>query len=110
MTNEEKGVKLEQLVYDAGFMQAIASAESKLNLQEVFAQYGLAMSREEVDGFIQMMNYAASDELNEDVLDKVQGGAVATIFKYAWKAIKYIAPKAWRAGKKLANWEHSLYN
>lgn len=59
-----------------------------------------------MDGVMQMMTYAASDELDKDVLDKVQGGVVATIFKYVWKAIKYIVPKVRRAGKKLANWEH----
>ena len=108
MTNEEKIVLLEKLTDNDAFLADIAKAESKDQLQEVFANYGLELTRDEVDAFVAKLNSTASGELNEDSLDDVAGGVSVTalwVFSTAAKGIKKIAKTCWNAGKKLANWE-----
>ena len=107
MTNIEKEALLEQLAENQMFIDAFSAVESKADLQKVFMNFGLEMSREEIDAFVVMANQAVSDELNENDLDDVSGGAVdaLTVLSWGWKGIKAVAKTAWNAGKALANWE-----
>ena len=110
MTNEEKIVLLEKLTDNDAFLADIAKAESKDQLQEVFANYGLELTCEEVDAFVAKLNNETADELNEDALEDVAGGVdAAWVFKTAGKAIKKVAKFCWNAGKKLADWEDNGY-
>lgn len=106
--NAEKTVAFEKLVDNDEFLTAIANAESKSQIQDIFASYGLELSRDEVDSFVAALESVGSGELNEDTLESVAGGT-AQFWIWTYKGIKAIAKKAWNAGKKFANWEQSLY-
>lgn len=109
MTDMEKGALLEQLANNDEFTSAIANAQSKQELQNVFAANGLEMTQEEVDGFIATMKAMGTDELDECDLEGVAGGAAAeTVLGWMWNGAKMVAKKAWDLGKKFANWENSL--
>ena len=106
MTNNEKAVLLEKLSENQEFLQAFSAVQSKDELQKVFNNFGLEMTREEIDAFVHMIGNSGSDELNVDDLESVSGGVDAlTVLGWAWKGIKAVSKTAWNAGKKLANWE-----
>ena len=110
MTNVEKSAVLEQLAENKEFLQAISAAQSKCDIQKACADFGLEMTREEVDALVQMLNDASNNELNEDSLESVSGGVSAgTVFSWAWKGVKKVSKYAWDAGRKLANWEDRHY-
>ena len=68
MTNEEKIVLLEKLTDNDAFLADIAKAESKDQLQEVFANYGLELTRDEVDAFVAKLNSTAKPMANSTAI------------------------------------------
>lgn len=109
MNTQNKAALLDQLVENESFLDAVVNAESKQDLQTVFANNGLEMDMDEIDAFVGMVRMHDSDELDEADLINVAGGVGAlTVFKWAIKGTKAIAKHAWNLGKKFANWEDSL--
>lgn len=103
MNNQEKSALLVELVNNEEVITKISNAESKEDMQAIFAANGLEMSLAEIDAFIQMMNSEKEGELDEGDLENVAGGVDALwIFSTAWKGIKAVAKGAWNAGKWLA--------
>ena len=107
MTNEKKALLLEELSENEAFLAEMKEVSSKKDIQDLFAKYGLEMSREEVDMFVTTAN-ASLTELDEANLEEVAGGVDPfTVFVWAYNGTKVIAKKCWNAGRKFANWEAS---
>ena len=96
------------LFEDATFKEKFLQAESKDDLQKLFGEYGVELSREEIDEFVAKLDeFTAGDELSEETLEDVSGGAI-TVKKLAqWCVSAFKA--GWAAGKKFYEWEQSLY-
>ncbi len=77
MENEEANAKLD----NAGSIE---------NMISIMAEYGLDLTREDVD---EMMNNGTSDELDEESLEDVAGGARS--WKRAWNTVKRGAKKVY---------------
>ncbi len=110
MTDVQKEEKINQLIENGLFLQAMKEAKSKEDLQEIFKKFGLAMSRDDIDEFV-LLAEKSLDEFCEEDLETVAGGSgvgAVTVFYWAWKATKAIAKKCWNAGKRFANWEANL--
>lgn len=107
MTLEEKAIALNKLVENEEFLNAYHKVESKNELQQLFAQYGVELEKEEVDAFVSALN-GGNEELDENALDNVSGGVdPVTVFKWAWGIVKKTGKWAWEKGRELANWENS---
>jgi len=108
MNEQEKSQKLIDILNNEAIMTQIANANTKEDMQAVFANNGLDMTMAEVDAFIQLMNSNNEDEISESDLESVSGGAGATvtaiwIFSQAITGIKKVAKTCWNAGKWFAN-------
>ena len=105
MTMEEKNAKLVELVNNEQILSQIIASGSKDAMKSVFAQYGLDLTAEEIDAFVQMMNRSEDGELSMEEMENVAGGAIDAlwVFSMAAKGIKAVAKKAWEAGKWAAN-------
>ena len=107
MNLEEKVQAVNALAENEEFLNAYRKVESKDELQKLFAQYGVALEREEIDAFVSVLN-GGNEELDEAALDNVAGGAGAEdVFKWAWGIVKKTGKWAWEKGRELANWENS---
>ena len=76
---EEKQAKLEELMKGEAFLDAIFSKESSEEVQKLFAEKGVALTLEEVEGLAAAVLQAAPEgngELSEDALDSVAGGRI----------------------------------
>ena len=74
---EEKQAKLEELMKDEAFLDAIFSKESSEEVQKLFAEKGVELTMEAVEGLAAAVLQAAPEgngELSEDALDSVAGG------------------------------------
>lgn len=74
---EEKQVKLEELMKDEAFLDAIFSKESSEEVQKLFAEKGVELTMEEIDGLAAAILQASQEqngELSVDTLDSVAGG------------------------------------
>lgn len=74
---EEKQVKLEELMKDKAFVDAIFSKETSEEVQKLFAEKGVELTMEEVEGLAAAILQAAPEgngELSENALDSVAGG------------------------------------
>ena len=111
MTNQEKGLLLEQLAEKEEFIIAISNAQNKQELQAVFAANGVEMDDAQTDAFVAYVQSAGSDDLNESELENVAGGSVdpLTVLTWAWEGTKKVAKYAWKWGRKLAQWEKNGY-
>lgn len=110
MTESEKKLKIEELSKSPAFLEAMKAAESKADIQRVFQENGLELSREEVDAFVVLSEKELSDELDIQELENVAGGVdPLTVLTWAWKGTKAIAKYCWRAGKKFYDWESKWY-
>ena len=111
MTNQEKGLLLEQLAEKEEFIAAISNAQNKQELQEVFSANGVEMDGAQIDAFVSYVQSAGSDELNESELENIAGGVVDAlqVLTWAWEGTKKIAKYAWKWGRKLAQWEMNGY-
>ena len=105
MNAQEKSQKLAEILNDEAIMTQIANANTKEDMQAVFANNGLDMTMAEVDAFIQLMNSNNEGEVSESDLDSVSGGAIdcVWIFSQAITGVKKIAKTCWNAGKWFAN-------
>lgn len=109
MTLEEKTLAMEKLVENTEFMNAYHKVESKSALQQLFAQYGVTLEKEEIDAFVSALN-GASEELNVNALENIAGGAgikPEQVLGWAWNIVKTTGKWAWEKGRQLANWENS---
>lgn len=108
MTMAEKALAMEQLTENEAFLAAYQKVESKGELQQLFAQYGVELEKEEVDAFVDALK-GTGDELDAEALDNVAGGAYGPedIFGWAWSIVKKTGKWAWNKGRELANWENS---
>ena len=98
------------LFENAEFLEKFQKTESKDDLQKLFKEYGLDLSREEIDEFVaefEKVSTSTSGELDEASLEAVAGGAITIgkLAKWCWGAMK----AGWNAGKKFWEWEQSLY-
>lgn len=76
---EEKKAKLEELMKDEAFLNAMFSKESSEEVQKLFAEKGVELTIEEVEGLAAAILQAAPEgngELSEDALDSVAGGGI----------------------------------
>lgn len=109
MTDAEKSKKLEELLNNEGFLQEIGNAESKEAVQKTFGNYGLDLTRDEVDAILEISKVAAEKgELDEKSLTNVSGGwggAPGWIIGTALNLVKFIWKGAGKLGRELANWE-----
>lgn len=105
MNTQEKSQKLIDILNDEAIMTKIANANTKEDMQAMFANNGLDMTIAEVDAFIQLMNSNTEAEVFESDLDSVSGGVVdcVWIFSQAITGVKKVARHCWKAGKWFAN-------
>lgn len=76
---EEKQAKLEELMKDEAFVKAMFSKESSEEVQKLFAENGVELTMEEIEGLAAAILQAAPEgngELSEDALDSVAGGRI----------------------------------
>lgn len=74
---KEEQAKLEELMKDAAFVNAMFSKENSEEVQKLFAEKGVALTMEEVESLASAILQAApaeNGELSEDALDSVAGG------------------------------------
>lgn len=74
---EEKQAKLEELMKDEAFVNAMFSKESSEEVQKLFAEKGVELTMEEVEDLAAAILEAApkgEGELTEGALDSVAGG------------------------------------
>lgn len=96
------------LFEDATFKEKFLQAESKDDLQKLFGEYGVELSREEVDEFVaELEAFNAGDELSEETLEDVSGGGITMKKLAGWCVAAF--KKGWEYGKKFFDWEQSLY-
>lgn len=89
---EEKQAKLEELMKDEAFLDAMFSKESSEEVQKLFAEKGVELTMEEVEGLAAAILQAAPEgngELSEDALDSVAGGRII------WLPIPFPIPIPW---------------
>lgn len=107
----DKQVKFDALVENESFLEAMKAAEGKDDIKRIFSEFGLDLSKDEINAFTAMTERALSEELTADDLESVAGGAIDIdpfkVFEWAWKGTKKIAKKCWNAGRKFANWEQN---
>ena len=74
-----KNERLNELLMDKDFQQKSLAVSTQEEVQSLFAEFGLELTAEEVEQFLiqlgQMLSETQSEELNEDDLDNVSGGA-----------------------------------
>ena len=106
MKNQDKAIKLAGILENAEVMDRVSNAESKDEMKTIFAENGLELTAAEVDGFIRMMNTSNENEISEESLDSVSGGAVDAvwIFSTAYKGVKAVAKTCWNAGRWAAKY------
>lgn len=104
MTEQEKIIRLGEVIEDEAIVTSLSQARTKDEMQMIFANNGLEMSIEEVNDFIASMNFACADELSELELEPVSGGGVTSkwILKTAYKSVKKVWRKCWQAGEWFA--------
>ena len=104
MNNQDKAIKLAEILEDSEIMKNISNAESKEEMQKIFSENGLELTNYEVDSFIKMMNSDNNDEISEETLESVSGGVVDAvwIFTTSYKGVKAVAKTCWNAGKWVA--------
>lgn len=94
--------KIQELLKNEEFIAQAKEAGGVEGLRNVFAQYGVELSNEQVEGFVQAVYADASaggDELDAGQLDAVSGGK-GDVWGYIWGAIK----SGWDTGRKLGDW------
>ena len=103
--DRERKLKLEEILSNEQLMKIIGKVETKREMQQVFADNGLKLSDEEIDGFINMMNHLCSaEELNSDELAQVSGGVAPwAIFVFSYNIISKFAKKFWNLGRDFAD-------
>lgn len=107
---EEKLNKIEALANDEKFIDQMKKASSKEDLQRVFAEFGVDLTREEIDAIAEAIEKMMSDELNENDLENAAGGVSAlAILGWAWKGAKAIAKPCFKAGVRFTNWLSKYY-
>ena len=108
MNNQDLISKLGALADNEAFIADLKSAESKNDLQNVLAKYGIDLTREETDVFAsEIEKILTGREVSEAELEQVSGGVAAgwIIITQAIDWGKEIWKKCWSWGKKFANWE-----
>lgn len=104
MNENEKSLKLEQLLNDTEFVTMLGSSADAEEMKKIFADKGLELTTEEVNAFTDMMDNAGEAELDETSLEEVSGGAGAP--KWLWKLAKRClvesVKKAWETGRMAA--------
>lgn len=80
MLTEEKMVALQQLLESDAVAAELENAEVFEDFRKVFAAHGVEITEEEFNEVAVLIANSANeeDELNEDSLDDVAGGAIAT--------------------------------
>lgn len=76
---KEEQAKLEELMKDEAFVNAMFSKENSEEVQKLFAEKGVALTMEEVESLASAILQAApveNGELSEDALDSVAGGRI----------------------------------
>ncbi len=76
MTREEM---LKNLMADQEFVKAIAYMEEPEDVQKAFSDKGVEITLEEINAIAEAVMAGNSDELSDDQLDHVAGGAVIEI-------------------------------
>lgn len=87
----EKQAKLEELMKNEAFADALFSKKSSEEIQKLFAENGLELTAEELAAVTATILQGASgnEELSEDALDSVAGGGLGW-----WLAVWYVRYKA----------------
>lgn len=99
--------RVKQLLNDAAFLDKCSEAQSVEDIVDFFHNEGVELSCEQVEGLLSAaMASAESDELSEEMLLDVVGGAsVKSTIK---KCIDWFK-KGWSWGSKFYDWEQNLY-
>ena len=66
------------LTQDKTIMNAIANAASLEELRDIFSDYGIEVSIEELEATIRQIAAEQGEDLNEEALDAVSGGIAVT--------------------------------
>ena len=87
MMNTEK---IEQLMNSTEFMQKVDMVDSLEAMQDLFTQYGVNLTLDELKQMVATTSVDASGELSEDDLDGVAGGGILDWIKklHAWLSKK----------------------
>lgn len=104
MTNYNETVtKLSNILGSEKIMTRISNASSMEEMQNCFAENGVALTLDEVNTFVDFMNDKNKDTLSEEDLDLVSGGvdgvSALQIFSWAWAGTKKVAKWCWDAGR-----------
>ena len=69
--------KLQELLNDDAFAEGYAAAETKEDLQKLFADHGVELTMEDIDSLLADIpdEKDSDDELTDDALEDVAGGA-----------------------------------
>lgn len=76
---EELSTKMEELLQDEAFLDAMFSSESSEDVRKLFAEKGIQLTLEEVDALGDEILKAVplkTGDLSEEDLDSVAGGAI----------------------------------
>lgn len=97
MTEDERIIKLGELLQSEAVLQQLSRANSKDDIRLVFSSNGLQMSEDEVKTFIRVMKLSCSDELDESDLELATGGSADALFlmNRAYKGVLNTRKSGW---------------
>ena len=99
--------KVKRLLNDTSFLDECSEAQSVEELTVLFHNKGVMLTSEQVEGLLAAaMASNASEELTEDTLESVVGGA--SVWSTIKKCVEWFK-KGWKWGSKFYDWEQSLY-
>lgn len=79
----DKNARMNELLMDQDFQNKSLAVATKEDLQTLFTAFGLELTEEETDEFLvrlgTMLSGEVSEELGEDDLDNVAGGAFSIV-------------------------------
>lgn len=76
MNNNELQQKIQELCNDEKFTSRIAMCSTAAEIAVLFTEEGVTISAEEMEQLLAMAAVPAGDELDENALDGVSGGAL----------------------------------
>ena len=76
MNNNELQQEIQELCNDEQFTSRISMCTTAAEIADLFTAEGVAISADEMEQLLAMVAVPAGDELDEDALDGVSGGAM----------------------------------
>lgn len=105
MNKEDRINELTKFLNNEENMKKISNAATKEEMIKYFGDFGIEMSMDDIDTFIYSMNNVDENEMTEENLETVTGGAgvdAIWIIEKSCQTVCTVAKTCWKAGRWFA--------